>query len=66
MFRRNIASAYSPTLPLVADGNYKPTAYNSNNKPTVSTVGENPSAKDRLPDELRLPDEYFLIIHATE
>jgi hypothetical protein len=28
-------------LPLLADGNEKPTAYNTITKPTVATVGEN-------------------------
>jgi hypothetical protein len=39
MFRRNIASAIAD-LTLLTDGNGK----------TRSTVGENPSAKGRLPD----------------
>jgi hypothetical protein len=42
MFRRNIASAIAD-LPLWADGNWKTGS-------TVATVGENPSAKGRLPN----------------
>jgi hypothetical protein len=42
MFRRNIASAIAD-LTLWADGNGKTGS-------TVATVGENPSAKGRLPD----------------
>jgi hypothetical protein len=47
MFRRNIASAIAD-LPLWADGNWK-------NGSTVATVGENPSAKSRLPDIVIVP-----------
>jgi hypothetical protein len=42
MFRRNIASAIAD-LTLWTDGNGK-------TRSTVATVGENPSAKDRLPE----------------
>jgi hypothetical protein len=57
MFRRNIASAIAD-LTLWADGNWK-------NSSTVATVGENPSAKGRLPlvDSLltKIPLIYYVV-----
>ncbi|MDR2754168.1 MAG: hypothetical protein LBC20_00545, partial [Planctomycetaceae bacterium] len=51
-------------MTLLTDGNEKTTVYNTITKPTVATVGENLSAKGRLPLlfwELTVPVREFTI-----
>jgi hypothetical protein len=52
-FAGNVASAYSPTVNLFSDGNGTTTS-------TIAAVGENPSAKRRLPNYSLLTINYSL------